>query len=92
MVRQEPTADVSFAAIFDLIKLGMAIAPMMRMIATTIRSSTSENPLLEFLFCNRLVRIFSYARTPVPFSWFSFGASVPAFFSYGVMGASFLSS
>src|SRR5437870_13292671 len=42
--RNEPTAEASFAAIFERSKLGMAIAAMIKMIATTIRSSISENP------------------------------------------------
>src|SRR2546425_8953732 len=42
--RNEPTAEASFAAIFERSKLGIAIAAMIKMIATTIRSSISENP------------------------------------------------
>src|SRR5258708_6535079 len=38
------TADDSFAAILEAIKLGMAIAVITRMIVMTIRSSISENP------------------------------------------------
>src|SRR5207248_6830922 len=49
MVRSDPTADASLAAIFDLIRFGMAIAAMIRMIATTIRSSISEKPLCFFI-------------------------------------------
>src|SRR2546430_39188 len=45
MVRKDSTADASFAAIFDLIKFGIAIAAMIRMIATTMRSSINEKPL-----------------------------------------------
>ena len=43
MSRTEPTADVSFAEIFARSKLGIAMAAMIRMIATTIKSSISEN-------------------------------------------------
>src|SRR3989442_7526726 len=42
--RNDPSAEASFAAIFERSKLGMAIAAMIKMIATTIRSSISENP------------------------------------------------
>src|SRR3954462_5261277 len=49
MVRIEPTADASFAAIRERRRFGMAIAAMIRMIATTINSSISENP-----FCLRM--------------------------------------
>ena len=50
IVRIEPTAEASFAAIFDLIRFGIAIAAMIRMIATTIRSSISEKPAAFFPF------------------------------------------
>jgi len=43
-VRSEATADAWFAAIFDRIKLGIAIAAMIKMIATTINNSISEKP------------------------------------------------
>lgn len=52
MVRREPTADASFAAILDLIKFVMAIAAMINMIATAMRSSISEN---HFCVCIRLL-------------------------------------
>src|SRR5580698_2166596 len=44
MVRSEVAADESLAAMRAWIKLGIAIAAMIRMIATTIRSSISEKP------------------------------------------------
>src|SRR5579864_3306728 len=44
IVRADSAADASFADIFDLIRLGMAIAAMIRIIATTISNSISENP------------------------------------------------
>ena len=44
MVRQELTAEASLAAIRARIKLGIAMAAIMRIIATTISSSMSENP------------------------------------------------
>src|SRR5271156_4289078 len=50
MVRSEPTADVSLAAIRERSRLGMAMAAMIRMIATTISNSISEKP-----FCLRML-------------------------------------
>src|SRR5207245_775374 len=44
MVRTEPTADDSLAAIFERSKFGMAIAAMIRIIATTISNSIGEKP------------------------------------------------
>ena len=52
MVRSEPTAEDSLAAIFARRRFGIAIAAIIKMIATTIKSSIKEKP-----FC--LVRIFS---------------------------------
>jgi hypothetical protein len=50
IVRIEPTAEASLAAIRDRRRFGIAIAAMIRMIATTINNSMREKP-----FC--LVRI-----------------------------------
>ena len=47
MLRKLWAADDSFAAILDRMKLGMAIAEMIRITQTTISSSISEKPLLE---------------------------------------------
>jgi hypothetical protein len=49
MVRIEPTADASLAAMRARSKFGIAMAAMINIIATTISSSISENPLLVFL-------------------------------------------
>src|ERR1700722_12522301 len=49
MVRIDPTAEASLAAIRERSKFGIAIAAMMRMIATTINNSISEKPFC-FLF------------------------------------------
>src|SRR5437899_10688147 len=49
MVRNEPTAEAWLAAIRAFNKLGMAMAAMIRMIATTISNSISEKP-----FCLRI--------------------------------------
>jgi hypothetical protein len=43
------TAEDSFAAILARNKLGIAIAAMMRMIATTINNSIRENPLFRLM-------------------------------------------
>ena len=48
MVRMEPTADASLAAIFERNRFGIAIAAIIRMIATTIKSSISEKPFCLF--------------------------------------------
>src|SRR5260221_5584857 len=44
MVRIEATAESYLAAIFDRIKLGIAIAAMIKIIATTMSNSISEKP------------------------------------------------
>src|ERR1700693_2214085 len=44
-MRTEAAADESWAAIRARIKFGIAMAAMIRMIATTINSSISEKPL-----------------------------------------------
>ena len=48
-MRTEPTADASLAAIRDRKRFGIAIAAMIKIIATTINNSISENPVC-FLF------------------------------------------
>ena len=54
MVLRDPTAEDSFADILARIKFGIAIAAMISMIATTIRSSISENPFCLGLIIKRL--------------------------------------
>src|SRR5262245_37456708 len=49
MVLIEAVAEPSFAERRALRRLGMAIAAMIKMIATTINSSMSENPLVLLL-------------------------------------------
>jgi hypothetical protein len=49
IVRIEPTADASLAAMRDRRRLGIAIAAMIRMIATTISNSISEKPFCFFI-------------------------------------------
>src|SRR5579864_1617006 len=48
MVLRDSTAEASWAAIRACIRLGMAIAAMMRIIATTISNSIRENPFCVF--------------------------------------------
>src|SRR5713226_4409403 len=67
MVRTEPTADASFAAIFERSKLGMAMAAMIRMIATTISNSIREKPFCFFMMLDLLREMRWYQRTP--FEW-----------------------
>jgi hypothetical protein len=47
MALRDPAAEASFAANFACNILGIAMAAMTRMIATTISNSINENPLLE---------------------------------------------
>ena len=49
MVRMEFTAEASCANMRERIKFGMAMAAMIRMIATTISSSMRENPFCFFM-------------------------------------------
>jgi len=49
IVRRDPTAEASLAAIFALKRFGMAIAAIIKIIATTIKSSINEKP-----FCFRI--------------------------------------
>lgn len=44
IVRREPTADASFADMRARIMLGIAIAAIVKMIATAISNSMSEKP------------------------------------------------
>src|SRR4029077_3929710 len=50
-VRSEPTAEAWLAAIFDRNRLGMAMAAIIRIIATTIKSSINEKPFCLFRIC-----------------------------------------
>jgi hypothetical protein len=43
-----PTAAASLAACLERSRLGIAIVAMIRMMATTIKSSSNENPFLFF--------------------------------------------
>src|ERR1700722_17879590 len=54
IVRKEPTADDSLAAMRARSKFGMAIAAMIKMIATTINNSINEKP-----FCLLMIFIVS---------------------------------
>jgi hypothetical protein len=57
MVRREPTADASFAAIRDRRRFGMAMAAMIRMIATTISNSIREKPFCFFMMLDLLGKL-----------------------------------
>src|SRR4029077_11247667 len=65
MVRTEPTADDSLAAIFERSKFGMAIAAMIRMIATTISNSIREKPFCFFMMLN-LLELFLMPEHTIP--------------------------
>ncbi len=47
----EAVADPSLAERLALNRFGIAIAAMIKMIATTINNSINENPLLFFVAC-----------------------------------------
>src|ERR1700726_368325 len=76
MVRSEAAAEESLAAIRARIKLGIAIAAMIRMMATTISSSISEKPfclrisifpsfvLFRILFWSRMTQSSRYLHLP----------------------------
>jgi hypothetical protein len=55
-VRSEPTAEAWFAAIFDRNRFGIAMAAIIRMIATTINSSINEKPFCLFRMKSPWVR------------------------------------
>jgi hypothetical protein len=55
MVRIEPTADASLAAMRARSKFGIAMAAMIKMIATTISNSINEKP---FIFCFLIISVF----------------------------------
>src|SRR5882762_3379129 len=58
MVRREPTAEASFAAIRDRRRFGMAMAAMIRMIATTISNSIREKPFCFFMMLDLLEKFY----------------------------------
>src|SRR5437763_6136375 len=58
MVRTEPTADASLAAIRERSRFGIAMAAMIRMIATTISSSISDKPFCLRIFVSPLFLLF----------------------------------
>src|SRR5215470_4583237 len=63
IVRTEPTADDSLADIRARIRFGMAIAAMIRMMATTISSSISEKPFCFRIFCSFRLIFLPYRLT-----------------------------
>src|SRR4051812_25319657 len=60
MVRSEPTAELSLADLRAASKLGIAIAAMIKIIATTISSSISEKPFCFVMCCFFLLEIGTY--------------------------------
>jgi hypothetical protein len=69
-VRSEPTAEASLAAMRERNRFGMAMAAMIKMMATTIKSSISENPFWRFIFASFLMKpavmpSFSLVSTPL---------------------------
>src|SRR5213080_4116050 len=68
MVRSEATAEDSFAAILARSKFGMAMAAMIRMIATTISNSIREKPrcfsLIELLIVVAIILIIAAIAIP----------------------------
>src|SRR6267143_4632853 len=70
MSRRLATAAPSLARILDRIQLGTAMAAMVRITATTISSSTSENPLRPRVVL-RLPDCFARARMTLPLAFFS---------------------
>src|SRR5436853_2374647 len=74
IVRSELTADDSFAAMRARSKFGIAMAAMIKIIATTISNSINEKP-----FCFRIVILFSVEanwsqQTDLPFLFRTFAA------------------
>jgi hypothetical protein len=59
----EAAADDSLAAIRARSRLGMAIAAMIKIIATTISYSISEKPLDRRIRCPRLLKKFGFRDT-----------------------------
>jgi hypothetical protein len=70
MALREPTAEASLADSFACSKLGIAIAAMISMIATTISNSMSENPFDEVMMLslpsNRKPRGHKFHAVSVP--------------------------
>ena len=68
-VRSDPTAEDWLAAIRDRSRLGIAMAAMIRMIATTISNSISENPLESSFIGSAFLHYFDPV-TPLVYSTF----------------------
>src|SRR5258708_1169093 len=68
MVRTEATAEASLAAILDRIKLGIAIAAMIKIIATTMSNSMSEKPFCLLRMCieSLLENLYCQSTAPIP--------------------------
>src|SRR5882757_5738314 len=64
IVRADCAVAASFAVIFDLSKFGMAMAAMIRMIATTISNSIREKPFCFFMMLDLLESFLWCQSTP----------------------------
>ena len=74
MVRMLCTAEASLAAMRERKRLGIAIAAMIRMIATTISNSISEKPFCFRISRNLLVDVWLMVAGPNSLSlWHSGG-------------------
>src|SRR5271169_1199883 len=71
IVRSEATDEASFAEIRALSRFGMAMAAIIRMIATTIKSSISEKPFCVFRISSFLRQRFELVLS-LPFVVFFF--------------------
>jgi hypothetical protein len=74
MVRTPLAADDSFAAMRARSKFGIAMAAMIRMIATTISNSISEKP-----FCFRILFSLVSIKNFVGYKW---NPHLPAYFAF----------
>jgi hypothetical protein len=62
MALNEPTADASLADSRACRRLGIAMAAMIKIIATTINSSISENPFVPFISISVALVTLSWGR------------------------------
>src|SRR5579859_3559868 len=76
MVRVPAAADDSLAEILARIKLGIAMAAMIRMIATTISNSINEKP-----FCFFMVLLFSFSLKILSPTRFTLRSTLHAIFA-----------
>src|SRR5438309_4527877 len=85
MVRMEPTADDSLAAMRARSKFGIAIAAIIRMIATTISSSISEKPFCFRISFFPLVRLgLLVMDDPVAFRYCICPSKIASYLGFGL--------